>query len=69
MSRVTSEMAFKIAGAMAFQDAAKKAMPVLIGPNRSDGDRDSLVGAPLRPVPRSNDSAVAPPEPDDGLVT
>jgi len=34
-------------------------------PNRRDGDRDSLVGAPLRPVPRSNDSAVALPEPDD----
>jgi elongation factor G len=140
----SSEMAFKIAGAMAFQDAAKKAMPVLLepvmhvevvvpreytadvvgnlsgrraqiqshdhrgdtqviravvplsemfgyatdlrsrtqgrathslhfdhyqqvrsDPNRHDGDRDSLVGAPLRPVPRSNDSAVALPEPDD----
>jgi elongation factor G len=140
----SSEMAFKIAGAMAFQDAAKKAMPVLLeplmqvevvvpkehtahvvgnllgrraqiqshdnrgdtqvirgvvplsqmfgyatdlrsrtrgrathslhfdhyqqvrtDPNRSDGDRDSLVGAPLRPVPRSDDSAVALPEPDD----
>jgi len=34
-------------------------------PNRRDGDRDSLVGAPLRPVPKSNDSAVALPEPDD----
>lgn len=34
-------------------------------PDRRDGDRDSLVGAPLRPVPRSNDSAVALPEPDD----
>lgn len=140
----SSEMAFKIAGAMAFQDAAKKAMSVLLepvmhvevvvpkehtadvvgnlsgrrgqiqshdsrgdtqviravvplsemfgyatdlrsrtrgrathslhfdhyqqvrtDPNRRDGDRDSLVGAPLRPVPRSNDSAVALPEPDD----
>jgi elongation factor G len=140
----SSEMAFKIAGAMAFQDAARKAMPVLLepvmhvevvvpkehtadvvgnlsgrraqirsrdsrgetqiiravaplsemfgyatdlrsrtrgratyslhfdhyqqvrnDPNRSDGDRDSLVGAPLRPVPRLNDSAVALPEPDD----
>jgi elongation factor G len=39
-------------------------------PDRSDGDRDSLVGAPLRPVPRSNDSAVALPEPDeDNLKT
>ena len=141
----SSEMAFKIAGAMAFQDAARKAIPVLLepvmrvevvvpkehtadvvgnlsgrrgqiqshdergdsqviravvplsemfgyatdlrsrtrgrathslhfdhyqqvrsDPNRSDGDRDSLVSAPLRPVPRSNDSAVALPEPDDG---
>jgi elongation factor G len=140
----SSEMAFKIAGAMAFQDAARKAIPVLLepvmhvevvlpkehtadvvenlsgrrgqiqshddrgdtqviravvplsemfgyatdlrsrtrgrathslhfdhyqqvrsDPNRSDGDSDSLVGAPLRPVPRSNDSAVALPEPDD----
>ena len=140
----SSQMAFKIAGAMAFQDAAKKAIPVLFepvmrlevvvpkehaadvvgnlsgrrgqiqsqddrgetqviravvplsqifgyatdlrsrtrgratyslhfdhyqqvrsDPNRSEGDRDSLVGAPLRPVPRSNDSAAALPEPDD----
>ena len=140
----SSEMAFKIAGAMAFQEAAKKAMPVLLEPvmqvevvvpkeytadvianlssrrgqirshhNRGDidviravvpvsglfgyavdlrsrtqgrathsmhfdhyqevrtepdlddDDRDSLVRAPLRPAPRSNDSAVALPEPDD----
>jgi elongation factor G len=140
----SSEMAFKIAGALAFEDAAKKARPVLLepvmhvevvvpeehtadvvgnlsgrrgqiqsydnrgdaqviravvplsemlgyaadlrsrtrgrathslhfdhyqqvrsDPHRSDGDRDSLVSAPLKPVPRSNDSAVALPEPDD----
>jgi elongation factor G len=140
----SSEMAFTIAGAMAFQDAAKKAFPVLLepvmhvevvvpkehaadvvgnlsdrrgqiqaqddrsdtqviravvplsemfgyatdlrsrtrgrathalhfdhyqqvrtDPNGTDGDRDSLVGAPLKPVPRSSDSAVGLPEPDD----
>lgn len=143
----SSEMAFKIVGAMAFQDAAGKAMSVLLepvmrvevvvpeeyaadvvgnlcgrrgqiqshdsqahpqtvravvplsemfgyatdlrsrtrgrathslhfdhyqqvrtDPNRRDGDYDSLVGAPLRPVPRSNDSAMALPEPDDDTL-
>jgi elongation factor G len=145
----STEMAFKIAGSMAFQDAAKKASPVLIepvmrvevvvpkehigdvmgsladrrgqiqsredsggahiiqalvpmsemlgyrsdlrsrtrgrgtyslhfnryqrvrlDPNMNDDNRDSLVGAPLKPVPTLNDSAVALPEPDDdGLET
>jgi elongation factor G len=41
---------------------------VRIDPNINDDARDSLVGAPLKPVPRRNDSAVALPEPDeDGL--
>jgi transcriptional regulator len=138
----SSEMAFKIAGSMAFQDAAKRAKPVLLepvmrvevvvpkeymgdvmgslssrraqiqsqedrggtqiikarvplsemfgyatdlrsraqgratylmnfdryeqrpgGPN--DDDRKSPVGAPRKPAPRVNDSAIALPEPDD----
>jgi elongation factor G len=142
----SSEAAFEIAGAMAFEDAAKKATPVLLepvmhaeivapadnvsdviadlssrrgriqsredragvqivralvpmsemlgyaadlrshsrgratyslhfdhyeavrdDPDRGDG-RDSLVGAPLRPAPRLNDSAVALPEPDDDCL-
>ena len=142
----SSEMAFKIAGSMAFQDAAKKAKPVLLEPvmrvevvvpkehmgdvmgnlssrrgtiqsqedrggtqiinarvplsemfgystdlrertrgrgtfamrlesyqpfrsaEDSDGSRDSLVGAPLKPRPRRRASSIALPEPDwDGL--
>jgi hypothetical protein len=35
-------------------------------PHRGGDDRDSLVGAPLRPAPGRNPSAVALPEPDDG---
>jgi translation elongation factor EF-G len=143
----SSEAAFKIAGAMAFEDAAKKASAVLLEPvmhlqvvvpkehtadvvgnlsdrhgqiqshdsrrdtqiiralvplsemfgyaadlrsrtqgratyslhfdhyqrvrtDPNDGNRDSLVRAPLSPVPRANDSAVALPEPDgDNLGT
>ncbi len=138
----SSEMAFKIAGSMAFQDAAKKAGPVVLEPvmrvevvvpkecmgdvvgnlssrrgqiqsqedrdgtqvirarvplsemfgyatdlrsrtkgratysmnfdryqlrpcGPDDDDRRSPVGAPRRPVPTVNDSAVALPEPDD----
>jgi elongation factor G len=138
----SSEMAFKIAGSMAFQDAAKKAKPVLLEPvmrvevvvpkeymgdvmgnlssrrgqiqsqedrggtqivqarvplsemfgyatdlrSRAQGratylmnfdryeqrpdspvddDRKSPVGAPRKPAPRVNDSAIALPEPDD----
>ena len=138
----SSEMAFKIAGSMAFQDAAKKATPVLLEPmmrvevavpkeymgdvmgnlasrrgsiqsqedrggtqiigarvplsemfgyttdlrsrtqgratysmqfdqyqprpgGPDDDDRKSPVGAPRKPAPRVNDSAVALPEPDD----
>jgi translation elongation factor EF-G len=34
-------------------------------PNINDDDRDSLVGAPLKPVPTLNESGVALPEPDD----
>jgi elongation factor G len=138
----SSEMAFKIAGSMAFQDAAKKAMPVMLEPimrvevvvpkehmgdvmgnlssrrgqiqsqedrggaqtiqarvplsemfgyatylrSRANGratylmnfdryeqrpggpndeDREAPVGAPRKPAPRVNDSAIALPEPDD----
>jgi elongation factor G len=138
----SSEMAFKIAGSMAFQDAAKRATPVLLEPmmrvevavpkeymgdvmgnlasrrgsiqsqedrggtqiigarvplsemfgyttdlrsrtqgratysmqfdqyqqrpgGPDDDDRKSPVGAPRKPAPRVNDSAVALPEPDD----
>jgi elongation factor G len=138
----SSEMAFKIAGSMAFQDAAKRAKPVLLEPmmhvevvvpkehmgdvmgnlssrrgqiqsqedrggtqiiqarvplsemfgyatdlrsrthgratylmnfdryqqrpgGPDDDDRKSPVGAPRKPAPRVNDSAVALPEPDD----
>jgi translation elongation factor EF-G len=34
---------------------------VHVDPNIHDDDRDSLVGAPLKPVPRPNDSGVALP--------
>jgi elongation factor G len=141
----SSEMAFKIAGSMAFQDAAKKAEPVLLEPvmrvevvvpeeymgdvignlsrrrgriqsqedrggaqiiqarvplsemfgyatdlrslsqgratylmnfdryeQRPGGpdadDRKSPVGAPRKPAPRVNDSAIALPEPDDNRL-
>jgi translation elongation factor EF-G len=38
---------------------------VRIDPNFNDDDRNSLVGTPLKPVPRPKDSGVALPEPDD----
>jgi hypothetical protein len=38
----SSEMAFKIAGSMAFQDAAKKAKPVLLEPVMRVGQFSAL---------------------------
>jgi translation elongation factor EF-G len=39
--------------------------PVRDDPDETDGARDSLVGAPLRPVPRPRAGAISLPEPED----
>jgi hypothetical protein len=63
----SSEMAFKIAGSMAFQDAAKKAKPVLLEPvmrSRSwsqglHGRRDGRPGQPARAASSRRRTAAA----------
>jgi len=62
----SSEAAFRIAAAMAFRDAVRNAGTM---PDASDDDYKSAVTEPRRPRPAPRDSAVALPEPDDGIET
>ena len=60
-----TDLQFRTRGHGTFSLRFDSYQQVRVGPNTNDDDRDSLVGAPLKPLPTLNESGVALPEPDD----
>jgi translation elongation factor EF-G len=60
----SSETAFRLAAAMAFQEAVKHAGPIV---DSFDDDHASFVTEPCHPKPVPRDSAIELPEPDGAI--